>query len=84
MRLVFDACSLINLNNGSAFATVLRLPAFEWNVGLRPQPYIVLSVTTTSSTFTTAFTFEKEVNVGRVSAPFVRRMNRRGYAPRSG
>ena len=33
MRLVLDACSLINLNNGSAFATVLSLPEFEWNVG---------------------------------------------------
>ena len=33
MRLVLDACSLINLNNGSAFATVLSLPGFEWNVG---------------------------------------------------
>lgn len=33
MRLVVDACSLINLNNGSAFATVLSLPGFEWDVG---------------------------------------------------
>jgi len=33
MKLVMDACSLINLDSGGAFSMVLNLPEFELNVG---------------------------------------------------
>lgn len=33
MKLVVDACALINLSNGGAFAAVLSLSGFEWSVG---------------------------------------------------